>query len=75
MTLVLNKEIIVKTIDMLQTIAKQLIFTDKIVINKVILMRSDLFKVRNIQWTIFRQQTELFLLEKFDWLEPIEKLF
>lgn len=43
--------------------------------NKVIMMQSDLFMVRIVQQTIFWQQTKLFSLKKFDWLEPVAGLF
>lgn len=59
---------------MFQTITNRLGLIDKIVSDKVIMMRGDLLTVKNAQQTIFQQQTELFLLEKFDWLEPVAGL-
>ena len=39
------------------------------------MIRGDLLTVKNAQNFIFRQQTKLFSLERFDWLEPIVGLF
>ncbi len=52
-TLAFNEGTIMGTIDVLQTFAKQLDFSEEMVCNKVIMMRDDLLTIRNVTQTIF----------------------
>lgn len=63
------------TVEVFWTIATRLGLTDEMVSNKVVMMRGDLFTVRNAQGSIFRLRGELGNLDKFDWLEPTAGLF
>lgn len=65
-TTTFNEGTIVGIIDVLQTIINRLGLTNEMISDKVIMMRNDLFTVGNAQQTIFRQQTKLFSLKKFD---------
>lgn len=51
--LVFNERIIMGTIDIFSTFAKQLGLSKEIVSNKVILMRANLFIIRNVTQTFF----------------------
>lgn len=65
-TLTFNKRTIIETIDVLQAIAIRFGLIDKIVSNKVVMMRENLLTILNAQQSIFHRQNELFALEKFD---------
>lgn len=52
--LVFNEGTIIGTIDILRIISMQLGLTNEMVLNKVVMMREDLFIVQNAQGSIFR---------------------
>lgn len=59
-----NKNTIIGTINVLQTIAMQLDLTDEIISNKIVIMKRDLFIVQNTQRSIFRLQDKLDIFDK-----------
>ncbi len=74
-TLVVNEATISRTLDIIQELVKRLELTDKVVRDKLILIKRDLMTIRNCRHAIFRRQDELSPLNKYSWLEPMAGLF
>ena len=64
--MVFNERIIMSIINILQTFAKQLGFSDKIVCDKVIMISSDLFTIKNITQILFQHQIKHKKINRFD---------
>lgn len=63
------------TIDVFCTFATQLGLSNEIIYDKIIMMRSNLLTIRNVQQSIFWYCGKLMKLNKFDWLDPTAGLF
>ena len=63
------------TINVFWIIAIQLGLTNKMVSNKVIMIREDLFIVQTAQGSIFRMQNKLDTLDEFNWLKSTVGVF
>ena len=74
-TLPYNKGSIVGTIKILQEIAERLRLSDKIVRDKVILLKGDLLTVRNCRHAIYWRQGMDQPSLRFHWLEPVAGLY
>ena len=71
----MNGESIAGTNEILWEIAKQLGLFDKIVRNKIILLKSDLFTIQNSRCAIYQRQSEHLPSSKFHQIEPVAGLF
>ncbi|WP_375449348.1 hypothetical protein [uncultured Nostoc sp.] len=74
-TLLFNEGSIAGIIEILREIAKRLGLSDEIVRNKIILLKGDLLTVRNSRCAIYRRQGEHLPSSRFQWLEPVARLF
>ena len=74
-TLPYNDGSIAGTIEILREITERLGLSDKIVRDKVILLKSDLLTVRNCRRAIYRRQGVDQPSLRFHWLEPVAGLF
>ncbi len=73
--LAFNEKIIISIIHIFSTFAKQLSLSKKLIYNKIIIMRSNLFIIRNVIEIFFWHYIKLMKINRFDWLELIVELF
>lgn len=74
-TLALNKATINRTIDIISEIAKCLKLSNKVVRNKIILLKRDLMTIKNSKRMIYRRQDELQPLDKLYWFGFVASLY
>ena len=74
-TLAFNERIIIGTIDILLLLVKILNLIEKIVYDKVIMIRGNLFTIKNVIQTLFYCYINLIKMNKFDWLMPTARHF
>ncbi len=75
LTLPFNEGSIAGIIEILQEITKRLGFFDEIIRNKIILLKGNLFIIRNCKCAIYQQQGKQLPSPRFYWLEPVAGLF
>ena len=62
-------------IDILQMFVKRLGLIEEMVCNKVIMMRINLYIIRNVTQILFQRHIKLMKINRFDWLKQIAELF
>lgn len=65
LTLVYNKNIISKSINIISRLGDQLELMDNMIRNKIILIKRDLMIIQNYYYTVYWQQNELLLFNRF----------
>lgn len=71
----MNESTIFGFINIIQELAKWLELLDKVIKNKLILLKRELITIQNYRHVIYWQEEEILPLNRIYWLEPVAALF